>query len=70
MRCSIFFIREQTNPSTPYYTLELRNGVVIQCRGLKNCAPTKEVEAFIKEFTKQKLKKKKQTQRVRITVPA
>lgn len=68
--CSIFFIREQSNPNMPYYTLELRKSTIIQCRGLKNCAPTKEVEAFIKEFTMKRLKKKKQTQRVRITVPA
>lgn len=45
----IFFIRKETEPDTPYYTLEW-NGRVKQCRGFRNCDMTPEVRAFVEIF--------------------
>lgn len=33
---SIFFVRKKNDQNTPFYTLELRNKRVVQCRGYKN----------------------------------
>ncbi len=52
---SIFFIRREEEPGTPYYTLEWKNNKIEQCRGRHNCAMTKEVEAFTKVFEKKML---------------
>lgn len=48
---SIFFIRRESDPETPFYTLELdvKTLKVRQNRGYKNCARTKEVQAFENE---------------------
>lgn len=45
----IFFIRKETEPEKPYFTLEWKNRV-IQCRGQNNCDMTPEVRAFIEVF--------------------
>lgn len=47
----IFFIRKESEPDKPYYTLEWK-GRVIQCRGMRNSNPTAEVKAFVEEFDK------------------
>ena len=46
----ILFIRKETAPDVPYFTLEYRDGKVIQCRGKNNCGMTKDVKAFVKAF--------------------
>ena len=46
----ILFIRKETAPDIPYFTLEYRDGKVVQCRGKKNCGMTKDVKAFVKAF--------------------
>lgn len=63
----LFVLRMAAEPDKPFYTLELRGGHVTQCRGLKNCVPTKEVRAFIELFVSKKLLTKKRT-RVGIAV--
>lgn len=45
----IFFIRLESNPDQPFYTLEWK-GRVVQCRGFKNCDMTPEVKAFVNIF--------------------
>lgn len=45
----IFFIRLESEPDQPFYTLEWK-GRVIQCRGFKNCDMTPEVKAFVNIF--------------------
>ncbi|MET3831005.1 hypothetical protein ABIC86_002471 [Paenibacillus sp. DS2363] len=60
-RCDIFFVRKESEPSQPFYTLEVRNGDIIQCRGMKNISMTDEVSQFIEQFKKTKLKKSKST---------
>lgn len=42
----ILFVRKEAEPSVPYFTLEYRDGKVIQCRGKNNCSMTKDVQAF------------------------
>lgn len=48
----ILFIRKYSAPDVPYFTMEWRDNRIIQCRGLRNCGMTPEVEAFIKVFEK------------------
>lgn len=43
---TILFIRHIDDPEIPFFTLEYRNGTVVQNRGNKNCARTPEVVAF------------------------
>ena len=45
---SIFFIRHESEPDVPYFTLEydFRNMRVVQNRGMRNCARTDEVREF------------------------
>ena len=45
-KTSIFFIRKIAHPSTPFFTLEYKNGIVNQNRGVKNCSRTEEVALF------------------------
>lgn len=52
---SIFFIRKADELNVPYYTLEWKDNRIVQCRGLRNCSTTPEVEAFIKVFEKKML---------------
>ena len=51
-RTCIFFIRKLSEPDIPYYTLELKEGRVIQNRGFKNCDRTPQVIAFEKKWLK------------------
>ncbi len=43
---SILFIRHIADPDMPFFTLEYKDGKVIQNRGKHNCARTQEVVAF------------------------
>ena len=47
---AIFFIRRESEPDKPYYTLEWRDNKVTQCRGMNNCSVTDKVKAFVKTF--------------------
>ncbi len=51
---AIFFIRHAEKPNVPYFTLEYdeKNNKVCQNRGKRNCARTKEVKEFEKEWLK------------------
>lgn len=46
----ILFVRRAEEPETPFYTLEYKDGEIIQCRGAYNREPTSEVRDFIKTF--------------------
>ena len=47
---TILFVRKEAEPGTPYFTMEVRDGKVIQLRGKCNCSPKKDVAAFEKAF--------------------
>lgn len=46
-RCLILFLRKSDDENTPFYTIEVRKGEVVQIRGQYNCKPTPEVEGFM-----------------------
>lgn len=48
----IMFIRKEAEPDKPFYTMEVRDGKIIQLRGMRNCEPTPEVAEFRTEFEK------------------
>lgn len=51
-KTSIFFIRKIAEPNKSFFTLEYKNGVVNQNRGLKNCGRTEEVALFEEKWLK------------------
>lgn len=57
----IFVVRKSGAPDEPYYTLEAKNGELIQCRGYKNRIMTPDVENFVQLFVAGKLNKKQST---------
>lgn len=46
----ILFVRRVDNPAEPFYTMEFKDGKVVQCRGKNNCSMTKEIQGFVKAF--------------------
>lgn len=54
---TILFLREKSNPETPFYTMEVRGGQMIQCRAKYNGGMTEEVKAFVELFKRKKLRK-------------
>ena len=63
---NILVIRKTSQPDKPFYTVEIKNDAIWQARGLKNCSPTKDVQAFIDAFTKAKLTKKTRGRKVAV----
>lgn len=58
----ILFIRRESAPDESYYTMELspQSEAVIQCRGLRNCGKTPEIEEFLRKWGKWRNKKSKE----------
>jgi hypothetical protein len=56
----IFLLRRTDALDKPLYTMEVRNGNIVQCRGLRNCLPANDAQIFIELFVSQKLLTKKQ----------
>lgn len=65
--CIIAFVRKKNAPNEPYYTIEIRNYQIWQCRGLRNCNTTDEVKAFVEKY-KKILKKLKDEERVKVAI--
>ncbi|MCW2277751.1 PcfJ domain-containing protein [Heliophilum fasciatum] len=63
-KTDILVIRRIEEPDKPYFTVEITDGHVRQVHGAKNCNPTEDVQAFMAEFTKQKLKPKEREGKV------
>ena len=61
----ILFIRKAEEPDTPFYTLEYRNGVVVQCRTSHNATYEQDesvknfVDAWVERVTKKDKERKK-----------
>lgn len=51
----LFALRRTSEPDKPFYTVEVRRGVITQCYGRHNCKATEEVQAFMNAFTAEKL---------------
>ena len=54
--CLILFLRQCGNENKPFYTVEVRNGEVVQVRGMGNCDPTPEVAQFMERWERQVLR--------------
>jgi len=61
--CIILVVRKTDEPDKPFYTAEISGRKIVQCRGFKNCGMTPEVEAFVRRFEAEKLKKSRKTNR-------
>ena len=58
--CAILFIRKESEPDKPYYTLEISpDREFRQCRGDHNCSMAEEVKAFVHKWLKSIQKKTK-----------
>lgn len=57
---SILFIRKIEKPDEPFFTLEYRDGRIVQCRGYKNCDYPEEVGKFIESWMKWMKRRKPQ----------
>mgnify|MGYP002508513692 CR=1 FL=1 len=53
--CIILFLRQCAEESSSFYTIEVREREIIQVRGMKNAAPTPEVEKFMRQWKKKVL---------------
>ena len=49
----ILFIRKESEPDKPYYTMEFKDGIIQQLRGYANCEPTREVLRFRDDFIRE-----------------
>lgn len=49
----ILFVRKVEEPEKPYFTMEVKDGKIIQLRGKNNCAPKEDVRKFEKAFIQQ-----------------
>jgi hypothetical protein len=55
-KIAVLLVRRADAPDKPYFTMELKNNKVIQCRGYNNCGMTDEVKNFVSRWQKKKLK--------------
>ena len=51
---NILFIRKTSEKDTPYFTVEVQNGLIKQIHGSCNCNPNREVLAFVRQWAKAK----------------
>lgn len=56
-KVTILVVRRKDEPDKPFYTAEISEQTVMQCRGFKNCSMTDDVNQFISDFANSKLKK-------------
>lgn len=61
----ILFIRHADSPLEAFYTMEYKNGKIIQVRGKHNDRPTKEVSEFTQEWLEWTKKPKKKTKKLK-----
>lgn len=61
-RTSILFIRREAQPDKPFYTLEWKDGHVVQCRTRNNKSYEQdpEVRGFVETWVKQTAKKSRE----------
>lgn len=55
----ILFVRRKKRLEEPYFTMEFKEGKVVQCRGKNNCGMPKDVKAFVDEFERKMNQKDK-----------
>ncbi len=62
----ILLVRRINEPDKPYFTVEVRNGEVIQCQGKGKTYSNPEIKEFIEEFKKEKLNKGKSNTKIAV----
>lgn len=62
----ILFVRQEETPDQPFYTMEIQDVSIVQCRGKYNESQTPEVKKFLEKFRKEIEKRKE----VAIRIPA
>jgi hypothetical protein len=63
-RTIVLFLRLKSDINTPFYTMEISQGKIIQCRGMCNCWTTDEINEFVEIFKKNVLFAAKKRQAV------
>lgn len=58
-KTTILFIRKNGYIDKPFYTLEVKDNKIIQCRGKNNSSPSNEIEEFLDKFKNEKINKKR-----------
>ena len=53
--CLILFVRKASEPTKPYFCLEVRDKKVVQLRGYRNCNPPDDVKMFVAGWEKKTL---------------
>jgi hypothetical protein len=48
----VLFVRKTDEPEIPYFTAEVVDGVIRQCRGEENCEMSSDVKTFVKHWQK------------------
>ncbi|WP_152658278.1 PcfJ domain-containing protein [Oceanobacillus sp. CFH 90083] len=61
---NIFVVRRLVAPDIPFYTAEIRDGKVFQCRGHRNRGQTKEVAEFMHNFAAEMLQPKRKRRKI------
>ena len=56
-KTAVLFIREKSNPNTPFYTMEIKDHVVVQVRGFDNCDAIPDVNKFVELWKVKKVQK-------------
>jgi hypothetical protein len=56
-KTTILFLRRAGNPEKSFFTIEIKKGAVVQCRGKNNCAQTDEVKKFLAAWEKKCLRR-------------
>lgn len=54
-KCDILVIRRVSEPDKPYFTMEIQDRKIMQCRGNRNCGMTDDVQQFVDKFKELKL---------------
>ena len=55
--CIILFLRQCSDETKPYFTIEVQEQKTVQVRGMRNCTMTADVEKFIQAWERQVLSK-------------
>lgn len=53
-KTDLLFVRKPSDEETPYYTVEFRNGKIIQIHGYNHTKPTEEINNFISKWLQKK----------------
>lgn len=63
-KTNILVIRRSSAPDTPFYTMEIKGGRIIQTQGYKHCTPEGDVEKFVKDFKSEKIDRETRNKQV------